>query len=75
MQQKQTQTDKQLQELIKVLDEKNKKRSYWARRKRKNANNGSSNPILNGLVENIPPLENIEKEVSEAKEEEMSKWK
>ncbi|UXC30520.1 TraB/VirB10 family protein [Aliarcobacter butzleri] len=73
MQQKQTQTDKQLQELIKVLDEKNKKEAIEQEEKRKNANNGSSNPILNGLVENIPPLENIEKEVSEAKEEEMSK--
>ncbi len=35
MQQKQTQTDKQLQELIKVLDEKNKKEAIEQEEKEK----------------------------------------
>jgi len=56
IQQRQKETDKQLQEIIKALDEKNKKDTQTTNTKVQN-----NNSILNNLDIGIPPLEEIER--------------
>lgn len=69
MQQKQNETDKQLKELIRILDDKNKKEQE---EKVKPNNTLGNNGILNGLDISIPPLEEIEKNVKDQEEAEAS---
>jgi conjugal transfer pilus assembly protein TraB len=67
IQQKQIETEKQLKELIRVLDEKNKKE--FDKKNEQFTNNNSSNNMLNGLDIGIPPLETIENNLNSQQNE------